>query len=108
MSVILRKSTNKDKKYMIEVDNRKIYYFGQAGARDYTLINKSSSKHYISNKEDREKVKNNYRSRHSKDPINKKFSPASLSWFLLWNKPTLSASIKDYEKKFNINIINKT
>ena len=107
MSVILRKSTNKDKKFMLEVENRKVH-FGANGMRDYTLISKPSSKHYIANKQDREKVKSNYRSRHSKDPINKKFSPASLSWFLLWNKPSLSASIKNYEKKFNVNIINKT
>ena len=107
MSVILRKSTNKDKKFMLEVDNKKVH-FGQAGARDYTEISKPSSKHYIANKQDREKVKSNYRSRHGNTPINKKFSPASLSWFLLWNKPSLSASVKDYEKKFNVNIINKT
>ena len=55
-----------------------------------------------------EQVKKNYRSRHGSSPFNKKFSPASLSWYLLWNKTTLGASIKDYEKRFNVNIINKT
>ena len=107
MSAILSKSNKKDKKYMLKHDNKTIH-FGANGMRDFTLINKPSSSFYISNKEDREKVKKNYRSRHQKDPINKKFSPASLSWYLLWNKTTLGASIKDYEKRFNVNIINKT
>lgn len=107
MSAILSKSSKKDKKYMLKVDNKTIH-FGQNTARDYTLVNSRNSKHYISDKEGREQVKKNYRSRHQKDPINKKFSPASLSWYLLWNKTTLGSSIKDYEKRFNVNITNKS
>ena len=107
MSVFLLKSSKKDKKYMIKYDN-KTKHFGQRGARDYTLINKKSSQFYLPKKEDREKVKKAYKSRHRNTPINKKLTPASLSMYLLWNKTTLSASIKDYEKRFNVDVINKT
>ena len=97
MSAILSNSTRKDKKYMIKHDNKTIH-FGASGMRDYTLINKKSSQFYLSNKEDREKVK---------DPFNKVYTPASLSMYILWNKPTISASIRDYENRFNVKIVNK-
>ena len=99
----LKKSTRKDKKYMIKYDNKTIH-FGAKGMRDYTLMNDKSNKFYEPNKEDREKVKKNYQTRHSKDPINTPFTAGSLSYYLLWNKPTLTASIRDYNKRFKTNI----
>tara|TARA_R100000541_G_C1865518_1_gene79955 strand:- start:156 stop:479 length:324 start_codon:yes stop_codon:yes gene_type:complete len=107
MPVILSKSSRKEKKYMIKHDNKTIH-FGQAGARDYTEINKKSSQFYLPNKEDREKVKKAYKSRHAKDPINKPYTAGALSMHLLWNKPTLSASIKDYERRFGIDVVNRS
>ena len=107
MSSELFKSNKKDKKYMLKHDN-KTTHFGQAGARDYTLMNKKGNKHYIADKSERDKVKENYRNRHRKDPINKKFTAGSLSYYLLWNKQSLSASISDYNKRFKTKIINRT
>jgi len=107
MPVILSKSSRKEKKYMIKHDNKTIH-FGAAGMRDFTLINKKSSQFYLPNKEDREKVKANYKSRHSNYSLSSPYTAGSLSMFLLWNKPTLSASIKDYERRYKIDIINKT
>ena len=43
-----------------------------------------------------------YRKRHHKDKIDEPMAPGSLSWFLLWNKTTLEASIKEYERRFGI------
>jgi len=106
MPVILSKSTNKDKKYMIKHDN-KTTHFGAAGMRDYTEINKKSSKFYLPNKEDREKVKKAYKSRHSNYSLSSPYTAGSLSMFLLCNKPTLAASIKDYERRYKIDIVNK-
>lgn len=103
MSVILSKSSKKGKKYMLKVDNKTIH-FGAAGMRDYTLMSKKGSQFYEPDKAKRDKVKNNYRTRHRKDPINTKFTPGSLSYYLLWNKPTLTASIRDYNKRFNTKI----
>jgi hypothetical protein len=106
MPIILSKSSKKDKKYMIKHDN-KTTHFGQAGARDFTLINKKSSQFYLPKKEDREKVKANYKSRHSNYSLSSPYTAGSLSMFLLWNKPTLSASIKDYERRFGLDIVNR-
>ena len=55
---------------------------------------------YTIHKDD--KRKDLYRRRHHKDKINNAMSAGSLSWFLLWNKTTLEASIKEYERRFGI------
>tara|TARA_Y100000592_G_C5455236_1_gene311023 strand:+ start:133 stop:456 length:324 start_codon:yes stop_codon:yes gene_type:complete len=107
MPIILQRSSKPDKKYMIKHDN-KTTHFGAAGMRDYTELHKKSSKHYLSKKEDREKVKKAYKSRHSNYSVTNPYKAGTLSMFLLWNKPTLSASIKDYEKRFKVDIVNKT
>ena len=99
----LKKSTRKDKKYMIKHDNKTIH-FGSNGMSDFTLMNDKSSTFYEPKKEDREKRKSSYQSRHKKDPINTPFTAGSLSYHLLWNKPTLIASIRDYNKRFKTNI----
>lgn len=87
-------SDKPDKKLMavFQQDNgrKKITHFGQATADDYTRNH---------DKEQRER----YRSRHAKDldtgdPTRAGF----LSYYILWNKPTITASIRDYKKKFNL------
>lgn len=95
MKVTITDSTNPKKKLMAiftDDDGKKIKttYFGQAGADDYTITN---------DKEQRTR----YRNRHKKDLDTNDYKKAGyLSWFLLWNKPTLTESIKDYKKKFNL------
>jgi hypothetical protein len=96
MKVIISDSTNPKKKLMaifINDDGKKIKttHFGQAGADDYTITK---------DKEQRAR----YRNRHKKDLDTNDYKKAGyLSWFLLWNKPTLTESIKDYKKRFNLN-----
>ena len=64
--LFLYKSKSKDKKYkMIFPDGSA--RFGAKSYRDYTLINSKGSKHYLPNKEDREKVKRSYKARHKRD-----------------------------------------
>jgi hypothetical protein len=53
---------------------------------------------YTIHKDD--KRKELYRKRHHKDKIDEPMTAGSLSWWLLWNEPTLEASIKDYEQIF--------
>lgn len=66
--------------------------FGQAGASDFT----------IHKDEDRKQL---YLDRHRKrENWDDYMSAGSLSRFLLWNKPTLQASLKDYRNKFNLKI----
>lgn len=102
----LHRSDKPNKKFYLKTDTKKIY-FGASKNRDYTLLNNPSSKYHLKDKRERNKVKRNYRFRHRNDPYNTALTPASLSYYILWNKPTLSASIKDYERRFNVNIVNR-
>ena len=96
MKVTITDSSNPKKKLMAiftDDDGKKIKttHFGQAGADDYTITK---------DKEQRTR----YRNRHKKDLDTNDYKKAGyLSWFLLWNKPTLTESIKKYKKRFNLN-----
>ena len=63
-------SSRKDKKYMV-FDGRKMVHFGQMGYEDAT-------KHH-----DLDRI-NRFRNRNRKWEFSPKYSPAYLSWFLLW------------------------
>jgi hypothetical protein len=95
MRVVIKKSTNKDKKMMaIFYDGEKkikTTHFGASGYTDYT---KSGGD---------EKKKKAYLDRHrTNENWNDYMSAGSLSRWTLWNKKTLSASIADYKIKFNL------
>ena len=98
MIVYLSRSTRSDKKYMVVVTNssgKKTIHFGQDGYSDYT-------KH-----KDQDRMKR-YLSRHkSRENWGKSGIKTAGFWsrWLLWNKPTLTASIKDTERRFGIDII---
>ena len=66
----VHESSRKDKKYMV-FDGRTMVHFGQMGYED-------ASKHH-----DLERV-NRFRKRNWKWQFEPKYSPAWLSWFLLW------------------------
>jgi len=101
LKLYLYKSDKPAKKYYIEFINPntnrlKRMYFGSQGMNDYTIT-----------KDD--KAKERYIKRHKAREQWNILSPGMLSRFLLWNLPTLTASIKDTNKRFdNIKIINKT
>ena len=91
--VIIKKSTNPKKKYMAvfyENDKKiKTTHFGCAGMSDYT-------KHKDPARKQR------YMNRHkSRENWHKPMSAGSLSRYILWNKPTLRASINDFKRRFN-------
>ena len=95
----LRKSTRKDKKFQMKMPSfGHTHHFGQANARDRTLIK---------NPAERMKAWKSYQARHRKDPIGDVHSPAALSWYLLWSADTLSQGIKNYERKFNVEVVKK-
>jgi len=94
MKVVIKPSTNKDKKYMAifyDGDKKvKTTHFGAAGMSDFT-------------KHKDEERKKSYLSRHkARENWNDYKSAGALSRWILWNKPTLEASINDYKKKFNL------
>lgn len=69
----------------------KTTHFGQKNASDFT----------IHKDEDRKK---RYLARHTRnnEDWNDYMSAGSLSRYILWNQPTLSASISSYKKRFNL------
>jgi len=99
--ISVKPSTRKSKKWSAEFcmctgescckkEDRKIVHFGSAGMDDYTITK---------DKEQRDR----YRTRHKKDLETKDPTRAGyLSYYLLWNKETLTESIKDYKKRFNL------
>ena len=103
----LFKSDKPEKKLvMIMPEFKHKHYFGANLYRDFTLMNDKNSKFYEELKEERDKVKSNYLKRHSKDSKGI-HSPSTLSDMILWNKPTIRESIKDYENKYNVKVIFK-
>ena len=95
MEIYLKKSNRPDKKYMVYVDGKTIH-FGAAGMSDYT-------KH-----KDRERMLR-YNSRHQKRENWTKSGIKSAGFWskwLLWNKPSFSASKSNIQKRFHVKIIN--
>ena len=64
-------STRKDKKYMVYSSNKKLVHFGQMGYEDYT-------KHKDNKRRD------NFKKRNIKWGYAPKYTPAWLSFWLLW------------------------
>tara|TARA_R100000388_G_C7237756_1_gene159045 strand:+ start:391 stop:678 length:288 start_codon:yes stop_codon:yes gene_type:complete len=94
MKVEIKKSTNPKKKYMAifydDGKKKKTTHFGAAGASDFTK-NKDESR------------KKRYLDRHRKrENWNAYMTAGALSRWILWNKTSLSASIADYKKRFNL------
>ena len=94
MKVIIKKSTIPKKKYTAIFYDRekkkKTVHFGAAGMSDFTKHrDEERKKRYI----DRHKARENW-----SDPM----TAGALSRFILWNKPTIRASIADYKKRFNL------
>jgi hypothetical protein len=89
----IKKSNKSGKKLMATFDTngrRKVIHFGAAGMSDFT-------KH-------KDKIRRNrYIFRHLKDYRTGDPSRAGyLSMFVLWNKPSLQASIADYRRRLNV------
>ena len=92
--VTITKSDKPKKKYkavLYDKDNKtKTIYFGSAGASDFT-------------KHKDEKRKQLYINRHKKrERWDVPDTAGSLAKHILWNLPTLRASIADYKKRFNL------
>jgi hypothetical protein len=86
----IKPSLRKDKKLVAEFDDGTKTHFGAKGMSDFTKHGDEERKErYIK----RHRVNENW-----SDPK----SAGALSRFVLWNKPTLSASIQDYKSRFNL------
>ena len=97
--VVIQKSSNSNKKYDAVITNKegksKTVSFGAKGYSDFT-------------KHKDEERKEKYIARHKVNQDWKDYETAGM-WAknILWNKPTIEASIKDTNKRFkNLNIKN--
>lgn len=96
----VKPSHHKNKKVMaiFYTDDKKIkiVHFGSSGYKDYTTFDES----------ERDERKKRYIKRHEKREKelweNEPMSPASLSRWILWNKPSFREAVKDYKKRFNL------
>ena len=90
MQVIIKKSPRKDKKLEAIVDGKKTVPFGATGYSDYTLhTNPERKQRYI----DRHKNNEDW----GRSGI---ASAGFYSRWVLWNKPSISSSIQDLNKKY--------
>ena len=93
MNFIIKPSNKKEKKFLAVIDNNKHIYFGAAGYSDMTQHkNEERKQRYI----DRHSKRENWN-----DPTTAGFYAKNI----LWNKPTISESIRDTNTRFkNIHI----
>ena len=92
MNIIIRKSDNQNKKVMAIIDNtNKKINFAAKMYEDYTTHKNDTRK-------------KSSRSRHKHDNYTNPLYPSFYSTNLLWNKKTLTESIRDTNKKSNVNI----
>lgn len=97
ITVYLQKSSRPEKKYMVTIFNSnkktsKTVHFGASGYSDYT-------KHKDKERMKRYTIRHKSRENWTKSGIN---TAGFWSKWILWNKPSLTASISDTVKKFNI------
>ena len=94
--IILQKSNNPNKKYMVTI-GKKTIHFGSSPYKSYEVHkDKARMLRYL----------NRHRSRENWTKSGIKTAGFWSRW-ILWNKPSLLASIKDTEKRFNIHIQRK-
>ena len=96
----LTESNRKNKKYKI------VFYNIDSFNRITSHFGSKNSETFLDHKD--ESKKKNYIKRHAPNESKiwfdktKWFAPASLSVRLLWNKPTLKESLKEYKKHYNL------
>ena len=86
--VKLEKADDGKHKWIATFNDGRTTKFGSFGMDDFTLTKD-------------EEQKKRYQSRHRKD-LNTKdpYRAGYLSWYILWNKPTIEASVRDYNRLF--------
>ena len=89
MNTVIQKSHNTNKKYDAVVNGGKVISFGAAGYSDFTLHKDPVRKQ-------------SYIKRHSNEDWSRAnlLSPAWLSRFILWEKPSLGEAIKNANQKY--------
>jgi len=93
MKLTIKPSKNKLKKYDAVFEGEGVHKTIPFGAKGYDDFTKTKN----------EDQKNLYIKRHTaRENFNDPMTAGSLSRWILWNKPSLQESIKDFKRKFNI------
>lgn len=85
----IEKSDRSNKRYKATFSDGTVTHFGHDAYENYTI-----------HKNDKRRL--NYIRRHQNDNLDDPKSAGALSMFILWNKKTLTDSIKDYIKRFDL------
>ena len=81
---------------MATFDNGRTIHFGASGYMDYT-------KYYKQDPKLAKQKKDSYLARHRvNEDWNDVMSAGALSRWILWNKTTIEASVKDFKNRFNL------
>ena len=98
--VKIEPSNTKGFKYdavFMDEEKEKVVHFGASGYKDFIIYNKEDGKILANKRKElyilRHKMREDW-----KDPT----SRGALSRWILWNLPTLEASITNYKNKFNL------
>ena len=89
MNIEISKSNRSDKKFKAVIDGNKTIHFGSSAHSDFT-------KHKDPERKERY-IKRHSNEDHSKSNI---ASPAWMSRFILWEKPTLKGAVDNANKKY--------
>lgn len=78
-------------------DRERVVHFGASGYKDFIIYNREEGKILANHRKDLYITRHKLREDWS-DPT----SRGALSRYILWNLPTLEASIADYKQKFKL------
>lgn len=95
MKISIQPSSREGKKWMAVFEDGKTVHFGQKGASDYTIHKDSERRMRYVNRHPKSKEN------HGKSGIR---TPGFWAMNLLWNKPSLTASARDIERRFGVKI----
>ena len=90
MEIIIKKSTNINKKFDAVIDGKKKISFGAKGYQDFTT-------HKDTDRKDRYIDRHRKNEKWGKDGVE---TAGFYSKHVLWNKPTIEASVNDLNKKY--------
>lgn len=97
-NVRVMKSSRPEKKWMARFDDGRVVHFGATGYQDYTQHKDPTRRERYSNRHPSGPGK---RENHTRTGL---YTAGFWAMHLLWNKPSLTASANDMERRFGLNI----
>jgi hypothetical protein len=102
----LYKSNKPEYRYVMKFNNNLIY-FGDVNYVTTILVSDKRRVYYLSNKQDREKIRNEYLECIDTSKLNMFNTREAMESYILYNKPTLSQGIKSYQQRYGVYLKNR-